>query len=119
MRNTTINTLILLIIGLVASGHAVAAGGRGNPGPISPYIAKISVDTKDKALIITGRNFGATVPTVIMSGQVLEVKRFSENEVVASLPQPLAPATYGITVTSNGVRNRATSNLFTATLAGQ
>lgn len=118
MRNITINTLVL-IIGLVASGHAAAAGGRGNPGPVSPYIVKTSVDAKEKALIITGRNFGASAPTVMLADQVLEVKRFSENEVVASLPQPLAAATYGITVTSNGGRSRATSSLFTATLAGQ
>lgn len=118
MRNVTIKTL-LIIIGLATSGYASAAGGRGNPGPISPYIVKTSVDAKEKTLIITGRNFGVTAPTVIMSGQVLEVKRFSENQVVASLPHPLAAATYGITVTSNGARNRVTSNLFTATIANQ
>ena len=118
MRNVTIKTL-LIIIGLAISGYASAAGGRGNPGPISPYIVKTSVDMKEKALIITGRNFGVRAPTVMLSDQVLEVKRFSENEVVASLPHPLAAATYGITVTTNGARNRVTSNLFTATLAGQ
>ena len=118
MRNVTIKT-IFIIIGLATSGYASAAGGRGNPGPISPYIVKTSVDAKEKTLIITGRNFGATAPTVMLSDQVLEVKRFSENQVVASLPQPLAAATYGITVTSNGARNRVTSNLFTATIANQ
>lgn len=117
MRNTTINTLVL-IIGFVASGYAVAAGGRGNPGPVSPYIVKTAVDAKEKALIITGRNFGTSAPTVMLSDQVLEVKRFSDTEVVASLPRQLASATYGITVTTNGARNRSTSNVFNSTLAG-
>lgn len=117
MRNMTIKTL-LIIIGLATSGYASAAGGRGNPGPISPYIVKTSVDTKEKTLIITGRNFGASAPTVMLSDQVLEVKRFSDNEVVASLPRQLASATYGITVTTNGARNRVSSNVFNSTLAG-
>ena len=117
MYNVTLKTIVI-IIGLAAC-NLVYAGGRGNPGPIPPFIVMTAVDAKKKVLIITGRNFGATAPTVMLADQVLEVKRFTENEVVASLPQPLAAATYGITVTSNGGRSRATSNLFTATLAGQ
>ena len=102
MYNVTVKTIVI-IIGLAACAAAAAAGGRGNPGPISPYIVKTSVDAKEKLLIVTGSNFGATAPTVMLSGQVLEIKRFSDNEVVARLPRPLASATYGITVTSNGV----------------
>ena len=117
MRNRTVKTL-LIIIGLATSGYVSAAGGRGNPGPISPYIVKTYVDAKEKALIITGRNFGANAPTVMLSDQVLAVKRFSDTEVVASLPRQLASATYGITVTTNGARNRVTSNVFNSTLAG-
>lgn len=116
MYKETLKTAFL-ILGLAACGIA-AAGGRGNPGPQAPWVVKTSVDAKEKALIVTGRHFGAAAPTVMLSGQVLEVKRFSENEVVASLPQRLAPATYGVTVTTNGVRNRVTSNLFSTTLAG-
>ena len=117
MYNVTVKTIVI-IIGLAACAAAAAAGGRGNPGPISPYIVKTSVDAKEKLLIVTGSNFGATAPTVMLSGQVLEIKWFSDNEVVARLPRPLASATYGITVTSNGARNRFTSNLFSATISG-
>lgn len=117
MRNLTIKTFVL-IIGLVTSGY-VAAGGRGNPGPVPPYIVKTFVDAKEKALVITGHNFGSTAPTVMMADQVLEVKRFSENEVVASLPRPLSSATYGITITRNSKSNRITSNLFSATITRQ
>lgn len=45
----------------------------------------------------------------------LDVKRFSQHGVVANLPQGLVSATYGVSVTTGG-RNRASSNLFSATL---
>ncbi|MHB8472496.1 MAG: IPT/TIG domain-containing protein [Gammaproteobacteria bacterium] len=76
---------------------------------------KTAIDRQGNALIITGRNFGATAPTVTLADQVLEVKHFSEQEVVASLPPGLTAATYGVTVTTNG-QSRASSNLFSATL---
>lgn len=116
MHKTTL-LAISLTGGLIVCGIA-AAGGRGTPVPPPPMIVKTAVDTQEKVLIITGRNFGATAPTVILADQVLDVKRFSEREVVANLPRGLAAATYGVTVitnTSSG-RNRISSNLFSATL---
>ena len=77
---------------------------------------KAAVDVREKLLIITGRNFGATSPTVILADQVLGVKRFSEREIVANLPRGLTAATYGITVTSSSGLNRISSSFFSATL---
>jgi len=113
MHKVTIKT-ILLIAGLAACGIATA-GGRGTPTPLPPMIVKTAVDAQEKILIITGRNFGATLPTVMLADQALDVKRFSEHEVVASLPLGIRPATYGVSVTTSG-RTRASSNLFSATL---
>ena len=113
VQKITIKT-ILLIAGLTACGIATA-GGRGNYTHLPPMIVKTAVDAQEKVLIITGRNFGATPPTVMLADQALDVKRFSEHEVVANLPRGLTAATYGVTVTTSG-RNRSSSNLFSATL---
>ena len=104
----------LLVAGLISCGPTIA-GGRGAPALQVPMILKTAMDMQASALIITGRNFGATAPTVTLANQVLEVKRFSEYEVVASLPRGLTAATYGVTVTTNG-RHRAISNVFSAVL---
>ena len=108
---------VLLVIGLagVTVCGTVTAGGRGTPAPPSPMIVKTAVDMQEKALIITGRNFGVTSPVVILADQALDVKRFSEQEIVASLPSGLTAATYGIVVTTSG-RNRISSSPFSATL---
>ena len=110
-----INTkTFLLIAGLAACGIATA-GGRGFSAPPPPMIVKTAVDAQEKVLIITGRNFGTTLPTVMLADQALVVKRFSEHEVVANLPRGLATATYGVSVTTSG-NSRASSNLFSTTL---
>lgn len=113
MHNVTIKT-ILLIAGLSACGIATA-GGSGLSTPKSPMIVQTVVDSQEKILIITGRNFGATPPTVMLANQKLDVKRFSEHEVVASLPPGLTSGNYGVSVTTSG-RNGVSSNLFSATL---
>ena len=73
------------------------AGGRGTPTLLVPTIMKTAMDMQANAIIITGRNFGATAPTITLANQALEGKRFSEYEVVASLPRGLTAATYGVT----------------------
>ena len=113
MHHVTTKT-ILFVMGLGACGFATA-GGRGNLEPQPPMIIKTVVDMKENVLIITGRHFGATAPTVTLADQILDVRRFSEQEVVANLPQGLTAATYGVAVITGG-RNRASSNLFGATL---
>lgn len=105
--------IILLFLGLTTYG--VATAGRGIPAPQPPMIVKTAVDVPGRTLIITGRNFGASAPTVILADQIVEVKRFSEREVVVSLPRSLPAATYGVSVTTTG-RNQASSNLFSATV---
>lgn len=119
MYKVTLKTFLLAISfasGLGVYGIATASG-RGAGTPSAPMIMKTAVDTKESLLIITGRNFGPTMPTVFLADQALDVQRFTPNEIVALLPRELAPATYGVVVTSND-RNRASSNFFTATLFG-
>ena len=118
MYNITIKSslLALSLIGGLSMGSLATAGGRGNLSPQPPMILKTALHAKENAIIITGRNFGTTPPTVTLADQALDVQRFSENEVVASLPPDLASATYSVTVTTSG-RNRASSNIFSATFA--
>lgn len=107
----------LLLAGIAACGVA-AAGGRGMSTPLPPTIVKSAVNVNENILVISGRNFGATPPTVLLAEQALDVKNYSESEIVAHLPQQLAPATYGLLVITTGEQNRARSNLFSATLVG-
>ena len=113
MRKASIKT-ILFIAGLTTCGMATADKG-GFPAPLSPTIVKTALNAQEKALVITGRNFGATPPTVMLADQTLDVKHFSEHEIVANLPRDFAAATYGVIVTTTG-QNRTHSNLFSATL---
>ena len=111
MHKASIVKIILIFAGLSASGVALA-GGRGLPSLPLPLIVKATMDARENVLIITGHHFGRTPPTVTLAGEVLNVKRFSAHEVVATLPHDLSPATYGITVITNDTRHRAASNLF-------
>lgn len=117
MRNQFIRILFVAIslIAGVAGVGVVAAGGLGMAP--SPVIVKTAVDTSENVLIISGRHFGVAEPTVMLADRTLDVKRFSEREVVASLPPDFGGATYGVTVTTGG-RNRINSNVFSATLHG-
>lgn len=117
MHKVNVIKIVLFLIGFGACGVA-SAGGRVLPSIPPPVIVKVALDPTENVLVITGRNFGETLPTVTLADTALVVKRFSENEVVATLPRGLTPATYGITVTTNGIRHRAVSSLFSATLPG-
>lgn len=100
MNKLAIKT-VLLVAGLAACGYA-AAGGRGTIALKPPTIVKTAVDEHGNALVISGHNFGARPPTVMLADQVLAVKHYSEHEVVADLPQDLAAANYGVTLITNG-----------------
>ena len=103
MHNVTLKTLLLALslTGGLSLWNLASAGGPGSPGLQAPTIMKTAIDAKKNLLIITGRNFGATAPTVTLADLALDVKRFSEHEVVASLPPDLVSATYGVIVTTD------------------
>lgn len=111
MNKLTIKT-ILLVAGLGICG---IAGARGELTPVLPVIHKTTVDVKHNVIIITGQKFGDLKPAVRLANQALNVKRFSDREVVAALPENIAPGTYSVLVTS-GEQVRANSNLFSAVL---
>ena len=114
MNKPTLKT-VLLVAGLAACGYATA-GGRGTSAVKPPTIVKTAMDAHGNALIISGHNFGATRPTVMLADQVLEVKHHSEHEVVADLPQGLAAANYGVTLIAND-STPVRSNLFSTTVS--
>lgn len=106
---------VLLVVGLATCG-AAAAGGRGTSAVQPPTIVKTAMNEHGNALIISGHNFGATRPTIMLADQVLEVKHHSEHEVVAGLPQGLGAANYGVTLTTND-STPIRSNLFSTTVS--
>lgn len=114
MNKLAIKT-VLLVAGLAACGYA-AAGGRGISAPKPPTIVKTAVDEHGNALIISGHNFGGTPPTVMLADQALEVKHYSEHEVVVDLPRGLAAANYGVTLIAND-SSPVRSNLFSTTVS--
>lgn len=105
--------ILLLATALIACGPAAAGGPY--PSVVPPVITKVMVDAKENVLIITGRGFGVTPPTVRLAEDVLEIKRSSEKEIVAGLPASTQPATYRLTVTSNG-HKRVMSDIFNAAI---
>lgn len=111
MNKLTIKT-ILLVAGLGLCGIAAA---RGELKPTPPVIHKTTVDVKQNVIIITGQNFGMAPPSVRLANKVLNVKQFSDHEVVAVLPGDIASGTYSVLVTS-GSQVHANSNLFSAAL---
>lgn len=113
MTMFTVKT-ILLVAGISVCG-ITSAGGRGMPAPPQPVILKTVVDAKKMDLIISGRDFGKTIPTVMLAEQALDVVVFSEQEIVVDLPRSLTGGTYAVSVITNGL-NRTSSNLFSAVI---
>lgn len=117
MNKSTIK-IILFIAALGTHGHAAASGAGHHPRAAQPIIVKVAVDARENAIVITGRNFGDALPTVRLADQLLNVTRFTENQVVAMLPPGVEPATYGLTVTTANGRSSITSGVFSAVLPG-
>ena len=107
MVKKLVNT-VLLIAGFASMDYA-AAGGGGLPQPMPPVVWKTVVDFDENVLVISGHHFGPATPTVNMAGYRLGVLRFTNNEIVASLPTEIEAATYGLTV----INRRSASDIFT------
>ena len=95
---------------LAAVAIALPAGATPPPQLV---ILEAVPNTQDGVLTIVGINFGATAPTVMLSGQTLAVQSFSDFQIVATLPA-LPSGTYLLTVS----RGPATveNNSFSLTL---
>ncbi|MGQ0591289.1 MAG: hypothetical protein ACT4QB_01215 [Gammaproteobacteria bacterium] len=104
----------LIIIGLSSAGYA-AGGGRWGPRPVPPVVLSAMVDFKENLMVISGHHFGTTPPTVTLAHQALKVKSCSKDRVVVDLPVGVEPATYRLTVTTNGP-HRLTSSTFSAAI---
>lgn len=102
---------ILVLVGLLPFGYAAGVGPKIHP----PVIVSTMVDFKENVIVITGHNFGSTPPIVRLADQVLQVKSYAANQVVASLPAAIPPATYRLTVTTDSPY-KLTSDVFNAAL---
>lgn len=105
---------ILVIMGLGASVCVGAGPGSPRTTP-PPVILSTMVDFKENLMVIAGHNFGSAQPTVTLAHKVLAVKSFAENQIVVGLPSGIQPASYSLTVTTNGPY-RLTSGTFSAAL---
>ncbi len=89
---------ILVTVGFV---HAASAGSA-SPRTPPPVIVSTTVDFKENGMVITGHNFGRTPPIVRLGNQILTVKSFAPSQAVVGLPPGIRPATYRLTVTTDG-----------------
>lgn len=115
MLNSTIRAMGI-VVGLGVCVHAASAGAA-RPRPLPPVILSTAVDSAQQAMVISGRNFGSAQPTVRLAHRVLWVRSASENRVVVVLPTGIEPATYSLTVTTNGSHRLTTEPFSTAVFA--
>ncbi|MGH8611184.1 MAG: hypothetical protein ACREYF_03815 [Gammaproteobacteria bacterium] len=106
---------ILLIVGLTSSGHAASAGPGSPRTTPPPVILSTLADLKENLMVIAGHKLGSAQPTVTLAHQALTVKSFAEDQIVVGLPPGIQPATYGLTVITNGPY-RLTSGTFSAAI---
>ena len=67
----------------------------------TPAIDKTEVSTNSNQLTITGQNFGAVTPSVMLDGPLpLTVVSFTDAMVVATLPPGIAAGSYQLTLTN-------------------
>ncbi len=100
---------ILVLVGLLPFDYAASIG----PITLPPVIVSTTVDSKENGIVITGHNFGSRPPIVRLGNQVLSVKSYAPNQAVVGLPPGIRPATYRLTVTTDGP-HRLTSDAFSA-----
>jgi hypothetical protein len=64
------------------------------------------VNATENFLVLRGKDFGSTLPTVYLGGEALPVKSFSPGRVVAALPLTLPPAFYRLTLANGTDRSK-------------
>lgn len=78
--------------GLLVTTFGQTAGAfQQVPSPPEPVILTVAVDPTENSLVLRGKDFGSTLPTVYLGGKALPVKSFSSNQVVTALPSALPP----------------------------
>ncbi len=113
MIQTTIKVLLVLAAFLPVDYAAALAAGRS--ATQLPVIESTAFDAAQNGMVISGHNFGFATPIVRLGNQVLSVTSHTENQAVVTLPSAIAPATYRLTVTTDGPR-KLTSAPFSATV---
>lgn len=104
--------LLFILAGLVASFGGFAVGGGSVASPLSPVILSAEPDFQQSVLVIRGAHFGTSVPTVHLADTTLEVKSASSDQIKATLPADVRPATYRLMVTAKNGRYLVTSEAF-------
>lgn len=115
MFESTVKSILIIMMGLGAS--VCAAAGLGSPRPNPPVILSVLVDSAEHAMVISGRHFGKTAPTVSLADRILKVQSFSERKLIVDLPPGIGPATYSVTVTTNGPQRLASAPFSAAIFA--
>ena len=95
---------------------ANVAHGRGGSTP-APWIDSTLIDTKQSVLTIHGRSFGPTTPGVFLGKLPLKVRKSSDLEIVAELPDSLKTASYRLVVVTGSTARISSEPFFTTILA--
>ncbi|MGH8658137.1 MAG: IPT/TIG domain-containing protein [Gammaproteobacteria bacterium] len=100
MLKLSMQAVLMMIIGLTTFG---AGAAQVLPRPPEPVILSTEIDSSDRLMIISGRNFGSShSPIVTLADEVLEVKSFSPTEIVVQVPPEMPLATYLLKVSAGG-----------------
>ncbi|MGC1951150.1 MAG: IPT/TIG domain-containing protein [Gammaproteobacteria bacterium] len=91
---------------VTAFGQTVGAFQQA-PSPPPPVILTVAMDPTENFLVLRGKDFGSTLPTVYLGGEALPVKSFSSSQVVAALPAALPSAFYRLSLVNGTVRSKA------------
>ncbi|MGH8476505.1 MAG: hypothetical protein ACRER2_12155 [Methylococcales bacterium] len=113
MYNKGFKTL-LVAVAFVPVGN-VLAFGTPRPAVRPPVIVSTEMNVQDNGMVISGHHFGTAASIVRLGDQVLSIKSHSENQTVIDLPPEIRPATYRLTLTTDGPR-KLTSDPFNATI---
>ena len=90
---------------LATFGQPASAFQQVSSAP-EPKILTVAVNPTENFLVLRGKDFGSTLPTVYLGGEALPVKSFSPSQVVAALPAALPPAFYRLSLVNGTVRSK-------------
>ncbi len=108
---------LVMVLGLTSwAGTGLAASIQRAARPV---IASTTVDTANNILIVSGRHFGDGTVIITLGDRVLRVKSHSDREVVAEIPEGLAPGSYRLTVTSAGPSKQSSEPFSAAVFAAR
>jgi len=113
-----------ILPGIVALGLSVSALAQ-QPPPVptnkTPIITSATADftTNPQQLRIIGSNFGTGMPKVVLGSTQLQVNTFTDNAIVAILPNNQPAGTFALTVTNSASSKSGTFDVAIGAVGAQ